>query len=473
MAEVVADRYQLVREIGRGGMGSVWLAQDTVLERPVALKQVGLLPGSEVADLERVGREARVSAMLTHPNVVAVFDLADEDDKHWLVMEYVESDTLSQLIKREGALTPDQTAGIVGQAARALAAAHEAGIVHRDVKPSNILVTPDGIVKLGDFGIARTGADPTLTKTGMVTGSPGYIAPEVAAGETASRASDVWSLGATVFHAVTGNLPYDTGENLLGALYRLVHEEPPRTDRAGWLQPVLEGTMHRDPAGRWSAEQVATFLEQGPDAVLAPDTPEPTQVMPAVSPEATWEDDAPAPTPPQVAPAPAGPMVADGTEVIPPRRSWKPWLAGVAALLLAAIVVFGALGLGADEQNPPEAGASPDDATSSSAPARPTAAGMTRFVEAYLADVVRDPQSTWDTSLTRSFQDASGGFDAYAGFWSAIESAQPSNISADPKSMTVSYEVDYRTRSGGSDADDVTLRLVWDGERYRIDGEPE
>jgi serine/threonine protein kinase len=450
MATIVAQRYQLVREIGRGGMGAVWYALDTVLERPVALKQVGLLPGSEVADLERVRREARVSAMLSHPNVVAVFDLADEGERHWLVMEYVEGDTLAELIRREGSLSPDRTAGIVAQAARALGAAHDAGIVHRDVKPSNILVTPDGVAKLGDFGIARTGEDPTLTRTGMVTGSPGYIAPEVATGQTASPASDVWSLGATVYHAVSGTLPYATGENLMGALYRLVHEEPPRTDRAGWLAPMLEATMHRDPAGRWTADQVATFLERGPGAAPAV-APATTQVMPAVPPV------------PQEAPAPQEPPASGRRRI--------PWLAAGGALLLVAALVVGLLVWGPDD-SPSDAGGPPNESPSSTAPAGPTAAGMTGFVEDYLATVVRDPQAAWER-LTPAFQEASGGFEAYSDFWSGIEIATPSDVRADPESLTVSYEVDYQTRSGDSDQDDVTLRLTWDGERYRIDGEPE
>ena len=132
-------------------------------------------------------------------------------------------------------LTPDQAAPLLRQAADALAAAHAAGIVHRDVKPSNILVTPDGQVKLSDFGIARAQADASLTQTGLVTGSPAYLAPEVASGQQATAASDVWSLGATMYHALAGRPPYDVGENLLGALYRIVHEEPPRLRRLGRL----------------------------------------------------------------------------------------------------------------------------------------------------------------------------------------------------------------------------------------------
>src|SRR5215218_2782391 len=267
---LIGGRYERGREIGRGGMGSVWLGRDTVLGREVALKRVGMMPGATSPDVQRAEREARLAARLNHPHVVAVFDLVTDGDETWLVMEYVEGVTLSALIKRDGALTPDEAAPLVRQAADALAAAHAAGIIHRDVKPSNMLVTPAGEVKLTDFGIARAEADASLTQTGLVTGSPAYLSPEVASGATAHEGSDVWSLGATLYHALAGHTPYDVTENLMGGLYRIVHEEPPRLEGAGWLAPVLEHTMTRDPRDRWSMAQVRDFLDQGRDVTIHP-----------------------------------------------------------------------------------------------------------------------------------------------------------------------------------------------------------
>jgi len=265
---VIAGRYTLEREVGRGGMGAVWLGVDQVLGRQVALKRVGMAPGMGTPDLARAEREARLAARLNHPHVVAVYDLVVEGDEQWLVMEYVEGSTLAELVQRDGAMTPDQAAALIGQAADALAAAHAAGIVHRDVKPSNILVGPDGQVKLSDFGIARAEADASLTQTGLVTGSPAYLSPEVASGEQATDASDVWSLGATLFHALAGHPPYEVGDNVLGALYRIVHEEPPRLPDAGWLSPLLLATMSREPRERWSMARVRDVLAAGPSAPL-------------------------------------------------------------------------------------------------------------------------------------------------------------------------------------------------------------
>ncbi len=166
---MIAGRYTLEREIGRGGSGTVHLAHDEVLGRTVAIKRIGVMPGADAADMQRAEREARLAASLNHPHVVAVFDLVEEDDCHWLVMEYVEGQTLAQLVRTEGPLETTAAAALLAQTADALTDAHAGGIVHRDVKPSNILVS-DGVAKLSDFGIARSANDVSLTQTGLVTG---------------------------------------------------------------------------------------------------------------------------------------------------------------------------------------------------------------------------------------------------------------------------------------------------------------
>ena len=477
---MIAGRYTLEREVGRGGMGAVWLGRDEVLGRAVALKRIGMMPGGSSPDLERAEREARLAARLNHPHVVAIFDLVDDDGQQWLVMEYVEGSTLAELVRRDGALTPDQASSLIGQAADALAAAHAAGVVHRDVKPSNMRVTPHGQVKLSDFGIARAEADASLTQTGLVTGSPAYLAPEVASGQPATDASDVWSLGATLFHALAGRPPYDVGDNVLGTMYRIVHEDPPRLANAGWLAPLLEATMTREPAERWPMARVRDFLAAGPAgtrvapavAGVAP-VPDPTrtQVLPASAP--------PVPPPtgkPHVAPAPRD------------RRRLVPALVGLVVLLVVGLVAWAALAGGGDDtpstanggggpSSPTSSASSPSHSPShspSSSPPSPTGAttdGMESFINDYLATVTTDPKTAWEM-LTPSFQDASGGYGQYQGFWKTIESAQLTSVEADPQTLQVHYSVDYvEKKHHETSSDDVTLQLVYQDGNYLIDGE--
>jgi len=480
-SHVIAVRYSLRDEIGRGGMGIVWRADDEVLGRTVALKRVGMSPGGASPDLRRAEREARLAARLNHPHVVAVFDLATEGDEQWLVMEYVESRTLAQLVRDERRLTPDRAASLLAQAADALAAAHGAGIVHRDVKPSNILVTPAGQVKITDFGIARANADATLTSTGLVSGSPAYLAPEVAAGETATTASDVWALGATLFHALEGRPPYDAGGNVMGALYRIVHEEPPRTSRAEWLAPLLEATMAKDPEARWPMRRVLATLQQGPAA--ADDS---TRLLTRTS-----SPPPPPPPPPPSTPPTVG--VTDPTPTLstqPVRPSTTPrqpdpsarrssvtrWLVP----LLAILAIVGVLALGwqlasDDGENPsgsdggttPSASPSPSE---SSTAAVPTEESMRTFVEDYLATATSDPQAAWQ-QLTPTFQQQSGNYGNYRDAWSTRESADVTNITADPDALTVSYDVTYTQTNGETFDDSVTLQLVPSGDSYLIAAE--
>jgi serine/threonine protein kinase len=467
----VAGRYDVVREIGRGGMGAVWLGRDTVLGRDVALKRIGLMPGAASPDLQRAEREARLAARLNHPHVVAVYDLVDDGDDTWLVMEYVPGITLSAFVRRDGALTPDEAAPLVRQAADALAAAHAAGIVHRDVKPSNMLVTADGAVKITDFGIARAEADASLTQTGLVTGSPAYLAPEVASGATATEASDVWSLGATLFHLLSGSPPYDVNDNLMGALYKIVHEDPPRLPNAGWLAPALEHTMTRRPEDRWSMEQVGEFVGGGPAVAITPSPPletdlEGTRVLQPTPPE-----------PVAVPPVAVDPEIAGQVTSESDVRRRSPWLWVVAAVVLLVAVIAGAALLGGTQGGTPSAGGPSSQDTKASSPSSTSstdtaaqAAQMRSFISDYLSTVTSDQHASW-AMLTTGFQKESGGFGQYQKFWRGYTSATPHDIQADPADLSVTYGVDYVLADGGAKSDEVTLQLVRDGSSYLINGE--
>ncbi len=386
-------------------------------------------------------------------------------------MEYVEGETLAQRIRRLGRLGHADAASLMWQAADALAAAHAHDVVHRDVKPSNILVTAADQAKLTDFGIARAQADASLTQTGLVTGSPAYLAPEVASGSTATAASDVWSLGATLFHALAGRPPYDVGENLIGGLYKIVHEEPPRLDDAGEMATVLEHTMVRDPAQRWTMVQVRDHL----DALRRGETP--TQVVPVPAPVPPASED-PATT--------AGRSTTRTTTIAPTprsarrRRSLLPWLVALAAAVLVGILVVAAL---QDDPEAPTAGTDPSPSQTSEPTQEPsqetptddatrpaTKREMTEFISTYLATVTSDPEATFEM-LTPEFQEASNGFEGYSGFWGTVESATPRDISADPESLTVTYTVDYVMQDGRQTTDDVSLQLVRQDDSYLIAGE--
>lgn len=258
--ELIAGRYRIGRPIGRGGMGTVWLCRDEVLDRDVAIKQIGALPGEDGDGAARARREARLAASLNHPNAVSIYDVVEHDGKPWLVMEYVPAENLSEIIKERGKLPPQDIAAIAAQVAKALAAAHKAGIVHRDVKPSNILVDEFGIAKITDFGIAKGSADPQLTRTGMMAGTPAYFAPEVARGKTPAPPSDVWALGATIFHALEGYPPYGLDENTIAMLYRIGVEQPAKSSNAGILAPALGHLLDTDVDRRWSMAMAADKL---------------------------------------------------------------------------------------------------------------------------------------------------------------------------------------------------------------------
>lgn len=210
---VIADRYRLETSIGQGAMGTVWSGTDELLHRSVAVKELKLapdLPEDEAAELrERAVREARAMAVVTHPNTVLLYDVAWDGNTPFVVMELVAGQSLAKILDRHGPLDHRLAALVVDGVAAALQAAHRLGITHRDVKPGNVLVGKDGEVKLSDFGIARNNADPTLTRTGFVLGTPAFLAPEIAVGEGVAPPADLWSLGTMLFLMAEGHLPYD------------------------------------------------------------------------------------------------------------------------------------------------------------------------------------------------------------------------------------------------------------------------
>ncbi|MVO89612.1 protein kinase [Streptomyces sp. p1417] len=252
-ARVIAGRYRLLAPLGEGGMGTVWRAMDDVLGREVAVKEVRApagLPASEVERLyARLEREAWAAARIPHRNVVTVYDVALDEDRPWIVMELVRGLSLSDVLESEGPMSPRRAAYVGAEVLGALRAAHDAGILHRDVKPGNVLLANDGRVVLTDFGIAMVEGSSALTMTGEVVGSPEFLAPERAMGRRPGPESDLWSLGVLLYAAVEGVSPFRQNTPL-STLRAVVDEELPPPRNAGPLTPVIEGLLRKDPAER-------------------------------------------------------------------------------------------------------------------------------------------------------------------------------------------------------------------------------
>ena len=257
-------RFRLERELGRGGMASVYLGRDTELDRPVALKVLSEALAADDAFRQRFEREARLAARLSHPNLVGVYDVGEDEGRPFIVLEYVKGENLAELLSRRGRLPPDEARGLALHAARAHAHVHEAGLVHRDVKPQNLILRGDGTLKLADFGIARAAEATALTQAGTILGTAAYLAPEQALGEEVTAAADVYSLGAVLYELVTGQPPFEI-ETLaeLAEKQRRMEIAPPG-DLAPRVPPDLENVvmrcLARDPAYRPTAEEVVAEL---------------------------------------------------------------------------------------------------------------------------------------------------------------------------------------------------------------------
>ncbi|MFD7061042.1 serine/threonine-protein kinase [Streptomyces sp. NPDC059906] len=340
---VIAGRYRLLSPLGRGGMGTVWRARDEVLRREVAVKEVRAPAGLSQADVgrmyARLEREAWAAARISHPNVVTVYDVATDAGRPWIVMELVRGLSLADLLDAEGPLEP-RRAGLIGaEVLAALRAAHAAGVLHRDVKPANVLLANDGRVVLTDFGIARVEGSEALTMTGEVVGSPEFLAPERALGRTPGPASDLWSLGVLLYAAVEGVSPFRQ-DTPLSTLRAIVDEELPPPRRAGALGPVVRGLLRKDPAGRLPADEAERALRLvgagGARSGRGPRTGTPPSG--AFAPTVVTHPGPPtAPTPPMPVPA-AGDTSAAGAPGAPrgrDRRARAVLVVGLAVLVLA------------------------------------------------------------------------------------------------------------------------------------------
>ncbi|MEN1888898.1 serine/threonine-protein kinase [Streptomyces mirabilis] len=288
---VVAGRYSLLSPLGAGGMGTVWRAYDKVLHREVAIKEVRAPAGLAAPDIERMytrlEREAWAAARVAHPNVVTVYDVAMEEGRPWIVMELVRGQSLADLLKTEGRLSPQRAASIGLEVLAALHAAHETGVLHRDVKPANVLIARDGRVVLTDFGIAMIEGDSALTMTGEVVGSPEFLSPERALGQRSGPASDLWSLGVLLYAAVEARSPFRQNTPL-STLRAIVDAELPQVRRAGALTPVIEGLLRKDPGERLTAGQAAADLRLiGQGGIPDPGIVRPSSDSPTVSTQPT------------------------------------------------------------------------------------------------------------------------------------------------------------------------------------------
>jgi len=332
VGEKIAGRYEVEELVGHGGMSSVYKAHDSLLERHVALKVLHEQYAGDEDFVERFKREARLVAQLQHPNIVTVIDRGEEDDRQYIVFEYIEGENLKELVVRRGRLEVREALEIALEVARGLAFAHDNGLIHRDVKPQNVLLNGDGRAKVTDFGIARTLDVDGMTQTGTVLGTSNYIAPEQASGNRVDAHSDVYSLGAVLYELLAGDVPFP-GESFVAVALKHVHEAPPnlldvRGDIPLRVAAAVDRALEKDPEQRFptmaafAAELEASLAELDRD-----DDGDATMVIPAAR------------------------------RAAPPRKQVSHWplIIGVLALLAIAAIVVGLLTVGGGTGGTPAA----------------------------------------------------------------------------------------------------------------------
>ena len=531
--DVIAGRYRLDELVGSGAMGLVWQAWDLRLERRVALKQLrapaGLSPADEALANQRAMREARITARLHHRYAVPVFDVVEHDGQPCLIMQFIPSVPLSSVIREGGSLLPREAARVGAQVGSALAAAHEVGIVHRDVKPGNILVADDGSALISDFGISHALGDATLTQTGMVHGTPAYLAPEVARGGDASYASDVFSLGATLYATLEGAPPFGSDANSIVLLHRVAAGRYDQPQRSGELTPLLVSMLSLSPDDRPAMSTVARELGMlsPPEAPTPPTVLLPASSASTIEPTQTAIEAATVPEPTraeaQVTTVVTPPRVPDQTvaEVPPPDVGDPPprrRLGGVLALVAVAVAVLaivafltlrhpGGTGAVGDPDTttsassaaqptrstpPPSTGsasssrpASSTAASSSAASTQPsrtptpkkptstaraskvTADDLARAIRNYYALLPGNTDRAWPLMTAHYQNGQSGGRQSYEAFWGGIRRVSVSKITGTVPDKAQAT-LSYQFRNGRRAVERTSFQLVKDGGQLKI-----
>ncbi|MQY16479.1 Serine/threonine-protein kinase PknD [Streptomyces sp. RB5] len=415
--KLLAGRYRLGAVLGRGGMGTVWRATDEVLGRTVAVKELRFPSAVDEEEKRRLVtrtlREAKAIARIRNTGAVTVFDVVDEDDRPWIVMELIEGRSLADATREDGPLTPRRAAEVGLAVLDVLKAAHGQGILHRDVKPSNVLIADDGRVVLTDFGIAQVEGDPSITSTGMLVGAPSYISPERARGRKPGPASDLWSLGGLLYAAVEGHAPYDLG-SAIATLTAVMTKplDPPKN--AGPLEEVIYGLLDKDPERRLDDAGARAMLRrviEEPAKAPVPPPPDATKVVPL--PPVPAEPVAASPSAPAPGPATlhrSGPSAASLVSRVSelPRRTLVV-IAAVVALAVLGTVLAVALGGGDDG-----ADGATDRPTATAPPAKDTGKESPTAKPSRTEDSTPDPAGPGkdDGKKDKPKNDAGGGVPA-------------------------------------------------------------
>jgi serine/threonine protein kinase len=530
--ELIAGRYRLMSRLGSGAMGVVWQARDERLHRSVAIKQLLLpreLSKTEVEEANRRAmREARITARLHHPHAIAVYDVVDHHNQSFLIMEYVPSTSLATALSRQGVLLPEAVARIGSQISSALATAHRVGIVHRDIKPGNVLLTDDGTAKITDFGVSHAVGEVTVTATGMLLGTPAYLAPEVAQGNNSDFASDVFSLGATLYTALEGTPPFGLNDNAIALLHQVALGQINPPQRAGPLTPLLLDLLQRTPEQRPTMQQAHQALTALAADLAAPPRTAPTPTLPL---SRHRHPVISAPKTPQTliqtspldkTTSPAVPTTVDATPGQPPSRHAgdqgprrRRRVAGLmAVVLLAAGVLLAALishatstgdnrtaqpsifGGSSQRLQPvpsePKASSPTEEITPivptvpespQNIPAVPESPQIVPAVPESPQDTQEQPQQAitdyyalmpenlsagWQRLTATYQQNHTGGFTSYQNFWNAIQRVTVVDASA-TQDGAVDATIDYVFKDGRVVEERTSYRLVTEDGLWKID----